>query len=229
MTARWLQSSCPLASRRAGFVPIEQKMEPLAIKTRPWIAVQVLGVLVMFHASALLYFMGHDESTQVVMLGWIFLSLGLMGLAVSMLARKWLGSSTVAWSSAVKFFGSLALLAFAAEQHRAVTLLVALVVLTNGLTHLAGSFRLRREEQRHRPFLASGVVNITISALVMLQAERAPGFSIPVLVAGATFTTGLTLFHYGRLLRRMASTNFSLMERIRNTPRVPIRHSKARI
>ncbi|MCW5966256.1 MAG: hypothetical protein KIT83_19620 [Bryobacterales bacterium] len=196
---------------------------------RPWIAVQVLGALVMVHASALLYFMGHEEATQVAVLGWVFLSLGLMGLAVSMLARTWLGSSPVAWSSAATFFGSLALLAFASHHHRAVTLLVALVVLTNGLTHVAGSFRLRREEQRYRPFLASGAVNIVISALVVLQADRAPGFSIPVLVAGATFTTGLTLFHYGRLLRRMATTNLSAMERIKNTPRVLIRRSKARI
>ncbi len=204
-------------------------MDREALTTRPWIAVQILGVLVMLHATTLLYFIGHEEATQVVTMGWVFLSLGLMGLFVSAMARRWLGSTTVAWSSAVKFFGSLALLAFVPQAHRGTILLVALVVMTNGLTHLVGAFRLRREEQRYRPFLASGAVNIALSAIVMLQAERSPGLPLPALVAGATFTTGLTLFHYGRILRKMATTSYSVIEQIKNTPRVPVRHSKARI
>jgi uncharacterized membrane protein HdeD (DUF308 family) len=206
-----------------------RRMNGFQWRAKPWLAVQVLGALVMVHASLLFLFADARREQQLLALAGLFFSMGLMGLAVSLAARRWLGSGAVAWSSGVKFFGGLALVAIAPADQRQLSVMAAMVLLVAGVTHLAGALRLRREEQRYRPFLLSGIVNLAISSLALIFDDPGTSLSLCALVAVATFGSGLALFHYGRLLRRMASTSDSLMEQIRNTPRVPIRHSKARI
>lgn len=197
--------------------------------TKPWIAVQVLGVLMMLHAAALLALMGEDATGNLQLLGWVFLSLGVWGFGISLAARTWMGWPTIAWSSGISFFGSLALLSFSAPQQRDVAFLVAMVVLGSGLTHWAGALRLHRQEERYRPYVCSGAANIVIAAIVMLSSGSAEGFPVCSLVAGATFTSGLTLYHYGRLLRRLASTGASMMDLLERAVVPRVRHGKARL
>lgn len=201
----------------------------ISLRAKPWMALQGLGVLMMLHAAGLLLWMGDDAAANREALGWAFLSLGILGFLVSAAARSWLGCSAIAWSSGMTLFGSLALLALAPPEQRVVSLAVALVVLGIGLTHWAGALRLRRQEQRYRPYLCSGAVNIAVAAVVMLQVHANTGYPVCALVAGATFTSGLTLYHYGRLLRRLASTGASMMDLLHKAVVPRVRHSKARL
>jgi uncharacterized membrane protein HdeD (DUF308 family) len=202
-------------------------MKSFKERARTWLAVQVLGALVMVHAGLLFLFEDASQQEQRMALAVLFFSLGVTGLVVSLLARRWLGSGTVAWSSAVKFFGGLALLAFAPADQRALAMMAAMVLLVAGLTHLNGVRKLRREEQRFRPFLLSGAVNLVVSAFVLMGDLPSSPFSLCAVVAVATFGTGLVLFHYGRLLRRMLQAGNSLMEQIRDTQPLAVPGQKA--
>ncbi|MCU0226909.1 MAG: hypothetical protein MUF01_04665 [Bryobacterales bacterium] len=199
------------------------------LPNKPWLAVQALGVLMMLHAGGLLLLVGDDPSRNRELLGWMFLSMGLFGVVVSYGARRWLGSPAIGWSGAIAFFASLILLALAPSGNLALSLTVSLAVLALGLAHWAGAIRLRRDEQRYRPYVCSGTVNILVSVMVMQTSEYPSAYTLSALVAGSTFTSGLTLIHYGRLLRRLATTGASMMNQLENTAVSHIRHSKARI
>lgn len=201
----------------------------LDLPAKPWLAVQALGVVMMLHAAVIFALVGDDPVLNREILGWMFLSIGICGLLVSFSARRWLGSPTIGWSGGVVFFGSVFLLTVAPPGNLVLSLAVALVVFCVGLTHWAGAVRLRREEQRYRPYVCSGAVNIFVSLLVLQNSETPSTFTLCALVAGATFTSGITLYHYGRLLRRLATTGASMMVQVQQAAVTRVRHSKVRI